>query len=214
MGCNLRSSDGTPVLAPDALAEVPPGKLRIQTFCLEMTGGPAPTPPVAVPPLARIERAVRPTPAFYRFLYETVGGPWLWHVRRRRTDAQIAETVQDQDVDVLVLYVEGQPAGFAELDRRRRGQVELAYLGLMPPFIGQGLGPCLLDAAVRRAWAARPRRLCVDTCTLDHPSALRTYEKAGFAMYDAFWHLIDDPRVGSSVGSYASLQTESPGTLV
>jgi hypothetical protein len=36
--------------------------------------------------------------------------------------------------------VEGVPAGIAELDRRIECEIELVQFGLMPEFIGQGLG--------------------------------------------------------------------------
>jgi hypothetical protein len=43
-------------------------------------------------------------------------------------------------VEVHVLVADGVPAGLAELDRRIEGEIELAQFGLMPEFIGQGLG--------------------------------------------------------------------------
>jgi GNAT superfamily N-acetyltransferase len=85
---------------------------------------------------------------------------------------------------VNVLWVDGVPAGLAELDRRDLPDVELAYFGIMPEFIGQGLGRFLLDWAIHHAWRARPRRFWVHTCDLDHPRALEVYQKAGFRIYD------------------------------
>jgi GNAT superfamily N-acetyltransferase len=63
------------------------------------------------------------------------------------------------------------------------GQVELAYFGLLPSFIGRGLGTELLAAAIDRAWQLRPGRVWVHTCTLDHPRALQTYQSRGFEIY-------------------------------
>jgi GNAT superfamily N-acetyltransferase len=42
--------------------------------------------------------------------------------------------------ELHVLHVDGKPAGFAELNRRQPDEIELVQFGLMPEFIGQGLG--------------------------------------------------------------------------
>ena len=72
------------------------------------------------------------------------------------------------------------PAGFAELDRRVAGEVELVQFGLLPEFIGQGLGKFFLQWAIDKSWGYGPRRLWLHTCSLDHPAALPNYLKAGF----------------------------------
>ena len=131
-----------------------------------------------------IQRAERPTVSFYRYLYDTVGADWDWHERRRLSDEALAAIVNDDAVEVYVLYVRGVPAGYAELDRRVEGEVEIAYFGLMPDYIGRGLGPSLLDWALERAWSYGPRRVWLHTCSLDHPKALAVYRSAGFEVYD------------------------------
>jgi GNAT superfamily N-acetyltransferase len=78
---------------------------------------------------------------------------------------------------------DGAPAGFAELGRRAEGEVELVPFGLLPGFIGQGLGRYFLQWAIDRAWGYRPRRFWLHTDTKDHPAALPNYLKAGFALY-------------------------------
>ena len=135
-------------------------------------------------PPVEVRRAVRPTISFYRYLYDAVGGPWTWTERRLMSDEALAAIVQDPRVEVLVLWVDGVPAGYAELDRRAPPDIELAYFGLVPEFIGRGLGRFLLDAAVRHAWRHEPKRVRVHTCDLDHPRALGVYEKSGFRVYD------------------------------
>jgi GNAT superfamily N-acetyltransferase len=131
----------------------------------------------------QVIRAQRPTVAFYRFLYDRVGAPWLWCDRRRMSDLELAAIVQHPDVEVHVLHAGGVPAGYVELDRRVPPDIELAYFGLMPEFIGQKLGPHLLDWAIRTAWSYSPARLWVHTQTLDHPSALPLYRELGFVSY-------------------------------
>jgi GNAT superfamily N-acetyltransferase len=72
------------------------------------------------------------------------------------------------------------PAGFAELDFRRPGIGELALFGLIPDYIGQGLGGWFLDWAVHALWRPGVERAVVDTNSRDHPRALAMYQKAGF----------------------------------
>jgi GNAT superfamily N-acetyltransferase len=130
-----------------------------------------------------ILHARRPTVAYYRFLYDAVGRPWQWLSRLKLSDEELARVIHDPLDEVHVLHVEGVPAGFAELDRRVEGEVELVQFGLMPGFIGQGLGRYFLQWAIDRAWGYGPRRLWLHTCSLDHPNALPTYQKAGFVVF-------------------------------
>jgi GNAT superfamily N-acetyltransferase len=99
------------------------------------------------------------------------------------SDAALAAIVQDPAVAVHVLYQRGTPAGYAELDFRSPPDVQLAYFGLLPDFIGQGLGGAFLDWVIREAWQHDPYRLWVHTCTLDHPRALPVYRQHGFVPY-------------------------------
>jgi GNAT superfamily N-acetyltransferase len=128
-------------------------------------------------------RATPPTVSFYRYLYDTVGGGWQWRERRAMSDETLAAIVQHPLVETHVLYASGTPAGYAELDRRKADEIELAYFGLIPDFIGRGLGAYLLNWTVDRAWSYAPRRFWVHTCTLDHPRALPNYMRAGFEPY-------------------------------
>lgn len=130
-----------------------------------------------------IVQAVPPTISFYRYLYDTVGGGWEWRDRRLMSDAQLGAIVRHPLVETHVLYAAGTPAGYAELDRRQADEIELAYFGLMPEFIGRGLGKFLLNWAIDRAWSYGPKRFWVHTCTLDHPRALPNYLGAGFEPY-------------------------------
>jgi GNAT superfamily N-acetyltransferase len=168
--------------------------LHVTTWSLEMRTPPS-SAPIAAPRGASIARSLRPPLHFYRYLYETVGRDWLWVDRRRLDDGALSAIVHDPRVEVWVASRDGSPAGYAELDRRVPGQVELAYFGLFPERIGEGLGPFLLDAAVRRAWEPGGiERVWVHTCSLDHPAARRTYERAGFTVFDVREHDEPDPR--------------------
>jgi GNAT superfamily N-acetyltransferase len=127
--------------------------------------------------------AKQPTVRYYRFLYDAVGRPWQWLSRRKLADDELAALLNDPRDEVHVLHVEGVPAGFAELDRRANGEIELVQFGLMPEFIGQGLGKFFLQWTVEKAWSYGPRRFWLHTCSLDHPAAIPNYKKAGFEVY-------------------------------
>jgi GNAT superfamily N-acetyltransferase len=120
---------------------------------------------------------------FYRYLYETVGKPYIWVERTRMSDETLTAIVQDERVEIYVLYSEGAPAGYAELDFRKLPDAELAYFGLLPDFIGRGLGGFLLATAIDIAWSKPIERLWVHTNTLDHPRALPLYQQMGFVAY-------------------------------
>jgi GNAT superfamily N-acetyltransferase len=130
-----------------------------------------------------IRRAVPPTASFFRYLYQAVGEDWTWTARRLMDDDALLAIIHDPSVEVNVLFVDGQPAGLAELDRRSPPAIELGYFGLIPDFVGKGLGGFFLDWAIDHAWCSRPSRFWVHTCDLDHPNALPVYRKAGFRIY-------------------------------
>ena len=151
---------------------------------LEMTSPDQRSPvPGRAEPTA-ILRAERPTISFYRYLYNTVGADWNWFMRRRLCDEALAAIIHDDRVEVFVLYVRGVPAGYAELDRRVEGEIEIAYFGLVPEYVGRGFGAFLLDWALGRAWSYGPNRVWLHTCSLDHPRALGVYQRAGLGVYD------------------------------
>lgn len=160
---------------------------------LEMTTPPAAAPLPPPSPGIEVRRARRPTVSFYRYLYDAVGRDWTWVARRLVADDELRAILADPAVEVNVLWVHGVPAGYAELDRRAPPDIELAYFGLLPEFIGQGLGRYLLDWAIRHAWRSRPRRLWLHTCDLDHPRALAVYQNSGFVAYDEQLEQLDLP---------------------
>lgn len=87
-----------------------------------------------------------------------------------------------------MLYVKGAPAGYFELEFQD-GNVEIACFGLLPRFIGLGLGGHLLTEAISRAWQMEATRVWVHTCTLDHPNALANYQARGLRIYREETHI-------------------------
>lgn len=156
-----------------------------------------PAAPHLPPPAGRLAliRAERCTVSFYRYLYETVGTPWVWFERREWDDPKLAAELAKETTEVFVLYLGGVPAGYFELDAAAPRETELRYFGLVPEFIGRRLGPFLLQAAIDRAWSRPLDRFWVHTCTFDHPRALPLYQRAGFAVYARRMVRFPDPRL-------------------
>ncbi|HYV97883.1 MAG TPA: GNAT family N-acetyltransferase [Gemmatimonadaceae bacterium] len=122
-----------------------------------------------------------PQPELNRFFYMTVGGPYYWLERREWTSAEWAARVGNADsVATWLLSVDGVPAGYAELERRDPGVVEIQYFGLLPHYAGKGLGAHMLSGAVERAFDMGAEKVIVNTCTLDHAGALSNYLARGF----------------------------------
>ena len=156
--------------------------MEVKVTYLEMQSRPERVVPAPRQGLSVIH-AKRPTIAYYRFLYDAVGRQFQWVRRTRYSDEELGRIIHDPLDEVHVLHVDGVPAGYAELDRRVAGEVELNQFGLTADFIGQGLGKWFLQWTIDRAWSYAPKRFWLHTCTLDHPNALPNYQKAGFVVY-------------------------------
>lgn len=130
-----------------------------------------------------IRKLDAPTAALYRALYDAVGAQWHWNDRQLIDDDELIREIAHPEVDIILLDVNGKSAGYAELDRRRWPDLQIAYFGLMPAFIGRGLGRAFLDAVLQWAWGLAPSRVWLHTCSLDHPAALPMYQSAGFIAY-------------------------------
>jgi GNAT superfamily N-acetyltransferase len=139
---------------------------------------------------------------FNRDMYFQIGEKWKWIDKRPWTDAQWKEYASDCNLRTFAGYYGGEVAGYFELKRQpmrlqaRVGaglavpasteeEIEIAYFGLLPEFIGRGLGGALLSSAIENAWAwsPAPSRVWVHTCNRDHPNALTNYKARGFKIY-------------------------------
>ena len=167
---------------------------------LDMLRPPDRPPPVRPNESVRVARLEKPTVAYYRWLYDAVGSKWLWFERKRMTDEAVRAVIEDPLLQIWVLSVGHVPAGFFEIDARTApASTNLAYFGLTQDFIGKGLGRFFLDCAIVAAWATGPRRVTVNTCTLDHPRALGLYQAAGFQILERRQRRILDPRVNPGI---------------
>jgi RimJ/RimL family protein N-acetyltransferase len=178
-------------------ARRPDGQLEIVTTRLELRAIPRHPKVSLTGRTLALVHAKRPPLHFYRYLYATVGSPYLWWQRRELDDDALAAIVHDPRVEILVLQVDGVPGGFAELDRRRAGEATIVYFGLMPELVGQGLGLPFLGRVLEHVWQAEDpglERVTVHASSTDHPRALMVYQRLGFVPYEVERELVEDPR--------------------
>ena len=124
---------------------------------------------------------------FNRDLYLRVGERWEWIDKRSWKDEQWKEYATAPELRTFAGYYDDALAGYFELHRDTGGGVEIAYFGLLPEFIGRGLGAALLTNAIEEAWSRNggviPARVWVHTCNRDHPDALANYQARGMIIY-------------------------------
>ena len=168
------------------------------TYYLEMTSPEQLRPARALADPFAVRRAQLAFPALNRFFYAEVGRAHSWTDRLRWTDEQWLAWLERPNMQTWIGYVHETPAGYFELEKQRDTRntqeagvststdaVELVYFGVLPPFIGRGVGGALLTEAIRRAWAPGPAAgLGPHLYGLDHPAALPNYQKRGFRIYD------------------------------
>lgn len=158
-----------------------PRVVQVTVTFLEMGAPPAHYPPM---PMNR-QIALLKTQAiplhYYRYLIDRVGRKWEWVNALRLDDEELAAGLHREDRDIRVLYLDGAPAGFFDIRPHLPETTELAYFGMMEHALGQRLGRWFLGAAIQAAWSHGPRRVTVQTCTMDHPAALPLYQKLGFS---------------------------------
>ena len=131
-------------------------------------------------PLIKIEQQHDCPVELFRFLYREVGKNYFWTDRLPWSDEQITAYLEEPEVSLWVMTYDDDIAGYFELKKEPDGSTEVAYFGLMPQFIGRGLGKHLLTSAVEQAWADGAKRVWLHTCTDDDPAALPNYLKRGF----------------------------------
>lgn len=131
-------------------------------------------------PLIRIEQQKNCSVSLFRFLYVEVGRNYHWIDRLPWTDEDIHAYLAQPEITVWLMTYDNEKAGYFELRRCEDGSTELAYFGLLPQFIGRGLGKHLLTCAVEQAWADGANRVWLHTCTLDDAAALPNYLQRGF----------------------------------
>ena len=125
-----------------------------------------------------------PDPEFNRRFYCSVGSQWDWTVRLSWSEDDWQRYVGRDVLKTFVGRLSGDDVGYFELEAQESGNVEIVYFGLLPEYIGKGLGGPFLSLAVERSWEfLGTERVWVHTCTHDHKHALDNYRARGFELF-------------------------------
>ena len=119
---------------------------------------------------------------FNKFLYELVGKKWHWYDKIEWADSDWMTYIGDRKLTTSVGYHKGSVAGYYELIKQDK-EVQIAYFGLAPDYIGKGLGGALLSAAIKQAFKLGAERIWLSTCSLDHPHAINNYKSRGMSVF-------------------------------
>lgn len=116
----------------------------------------------------------------YLELYRSVGGRWQWTDRLLWSGAELEAYLASPNMHLWLLRAGDAVAGYFELQTHVDGHAEIMYFGLVPEFIGRGLGGWMLTRACEESFALGASRVILNTCTLDAPQALPNYIARGF----------------------------------
>jgi len=188
------------------LTPIPEGHVGAVVTYLEMTTRP-PLRPLPDSPL-RLQRWRDPGPARYRLLFERVGALWLWYSRLLMDDERLRSEMAEVHA---VVDSRGVEVGMVELDLRSPDECLIRFLGLVPELAGKGHGKWLLAQTLALAWRPGVARILVNTCTLDHPAALKAYLNAGFTAVKRAFESFPDPRLAGLLPPGAAPQIPSIG---
>ena len=130
------------------------------------------------------------SPEFSRFLYTAVGGEWHWIEKTSWSWDTWIQHLTRPGFETWVAYVGGVPAGYIA-SKADGTEIEVENFGLLPGFIGRGIGGHLLTVGLQNAWTMAERqpeiervtRVWLHTNTLDGPNALANYQARGMRPY-------------------------------
>ncbi len=131
---------------------------------------------------AILQKMAIPTPVLNHFFFTNVGRPWKWYSRLHWKLADWENCVTKKNVSTWIGTVQNSPFGYVEFDQQG-DDLEIAFFGILPQYIGQGLGRWFLSETIQVAWKFNPKRVWLHTCSLDHKFALKNYLARGFSSY-------------------------------
>ena len=119
-----------------------------------------------------------------KFFYKSIGKKHNWIDRLTWSENQWIKYTSDTKVKTYILKNKDDLAGYFELIiHTAKGEVEIAYLGLLEEFHNKKLGSYLLTLAIKNSFLEKPKRVWVHTCSLDHKNALNNYLSRGMKIF-------------------------------
>ncbi len=112
-------------------------------------------------------------------LYKSVGSRWGWTAFLLLSENEVLDRLFNANTHIYYIVEKNNTAGFFYLSQTNN-QAEILYIGLLPQYIGKGLGKILIQEAIYRASLLNAALLFLHTCEFDHKNALNAYIKSGF----------------------------------
>jgi ribosomal protein S18 acetylase RimI-like enzyme len=127
-------------------------------------------------------------------LFAAVGLPWRWYSRLSWSIEEWNAYFHQHHIRTFLGFRQSDLVGYFELEFTESKHTELKFFGLMPQYIGRGLGGALLSHAVEEGWKHDTTRLWLHTCDLDSEAALNNYISRGFKVYkeESAWEEIPE----------------------
>ncbi|MBX9730082.1 MAG: GNAT family N-acetyltransferase [Sphingomonas sp.] len=177
-----------------AMIPVAPGEIATIVTTLEHRQRPRPAPLPETP--LRLVRWHTPDLDHYRALFRRVGAPWLWYSRLAMRDSALAAVIHREQTQVhAVIDRAGIEVGLLEFTHPAPDWCSLDYFGLVHELTGKAHGRWLMAIGLAMMWRPAVTFVRVNTCTLDHPSALGFYRSAGFVPVSQAIETFPDPRL-------------------
>jgi GNAT superfamily N-acetyltransferase len=150
---------------------------------VEMTAPDQLVPAAPVPGLT-LEAVDRGVPLIPGILAR-IGAPHGWRSASRTERDWTVWFAEHPDRQFWLLSFDGEPAGMVTCDLHPGGDAEIVTFGLLPEFVGRGLGGSALTLGIQRAWRTAPSvsRVWLHTSSHDHPHALPNYHRRGFRTF-------------------------------
>jgi hypothetical protein len=121
---------------PPGYPGVPPGHVAAVVTSLEMLSHPPLRPARPFPAGFELQPLDRSSTENYRTLFRAVGTDWLWFSRLIMPEEKLRAILDN----IFVLRRDESGVGILELDSREPEVCELAFFGLAPDIVGQGVG--------------------------------------------------------------------------
>ena len=140
-------------------------------------------------------RAENCTVSFYRYIYDTVGRPWLWFERRLLDDCGAGRADrQTDDRDLRALRARGARRLLRARHRSAAPDQALLFRARSPTLSAAGSVPTCCRRQSTRLGRGRSTGSGCTPRHFDHPKALGVYQQAGFVVYDRRRVSFHDPR--------------------
>ena len=111
-----------------------------------------------------------------------VGLPFKWYSRLKWDIKKWKNYFKENKVKTFIGFSENKLIGYYELEKQNNNTIEIKFFGLLPNYIGKGLGSMFLSHAIKSSWQLKPQKVWLHTCSIDHQFAYKNYLARGFEL--------------------------------